>query len=384
VELSLRDLAQRARHTGRYSLGVKVAAESSQTVQTLRRVAALLHSFGRKDVTTQHSKALASEAGLETTALHTIRETSLESIDKTSQHGSQDFGQNCQSEGTQAWVELSSDRSASLSPGQLLQIERRFGEKADGKSPEGSVEARVERIVKLDGSGQALHLLNVQSTSSGIGSGKVWHNLSQPLWQVFLPEIQDGTRGGQTECKGPELTNPVWPDCIEPNTTIRGSGGAGIFVNLASLGIKSGCFRGDCTHSDHFYASSPAICAKTCAAIRACKWWSFWSPPSNTCWLRSGDQGREAMWFSSVGSRTCKPAPGDKAKKRAALRDPSERTLFQLAQGPWGVGPHHPLHQWDLLPILDQFGHMTPSELRAAWPSALQQSALRFAQRAQA
>ena len=48
---------------------------------------------------------------------------------------------------------------------------------------------------------------------------------------------------------------------------------------------------------------------------------------------------REGMWFSSVGSRSCKPAPGEKAVKRSS-RDPSERTFFQLARGPWGVGPH--------------------------------------------
>merc|ERR1740117_1234760 len=61
----------------------------------------------------------------------------------------------------------------------------------------------------------------------------------------------------------------------------------------------------------------------------------------------------------------------------------AEPTLFELARGQWGIGPRHPFHQWDLVPVLEAFGHSTPSQVEAQEPSALQRSALRFARRAQ-
>ena len=40
--------------------------------------------------------------------------------------------------------------------------------------------------------------------------------------------------------------------------------GRGLFVNLGALGIQRGCFQDDCSHSDHFEATTPAECAKIC------------------------------------------------------------------------------------------------------------------------
>ena len=50
-------------------------------------------------------------------------------------------------------------------------------------------------------------------------------------------------------------------------------------MNLEALGIDRGCFQGDCSHSDHFEAASPAECAKICKKILACRTWSFWEGP---------------------------------------------------------------------------------------------------------
>mmetsp|Transcript_31785 Transcript_31785/g.75461 ORF Transcript_31785/g.75461 Transcript_31785/m.75461 type:complete len:153 (-) Transcript_31785:41-499(-) len=141
------------------------------------------------------------------------------------------------------------------------------------------------------------------------------------------------------------------------------------------LGISRGCFRGNCHHSDHFTCESPALCARTCAAVQACRWWSFWpSRFGNTCWLRRHDQQRILMQEGVVGSVDCMPPFEQDGRK--------EPTLFDLAGAHWGIGFHHPAHQWDLVSVLESFGHLTPSQVQVQEPSALQRSALRFAQRA--
>ncbi|CAE7782732.1 unnamed protein product [Symbiodinium sp. CCMP2592] len=67
----------------------------------------------------------------------------------------------------------------------------------------------------------------------------------------------------------------------------------------------------------------------------------------------------------------------DRAKR------PDEPTLFELAQrGGGSLEPGRLSFQWDLLKVLEEFGHLTPSQVQLKGDSPLRRSALRFAQRA--
>ncbi len=54
------------------------------------------------------------------------------------------------------------------------------------------------------------------------------------------------------------------PGCLASSNLSRSLQGRGLFVNLGALGIQRGCFQDDCSHSDHFEATTPAECAKIC------------------------------------------------------------------------------------------------------------------------
>lgn len=210
-----------------------------------------------------------------------------------------------------------------------------------------------------------------------------YHDLSQPDWSVMVPSSSGCSEADQLRCSAHlgSAEREAWPNCIESGITVQGAGSAGIFVNLLSFGITTGCFRDDCQYSDHFSCGSPATCAQTCAGIRACKWWTFWPTHSGgTCWLRRHDQHRALMAQSLTANTECQPS----SRGGVDGGKGSEPTIFELARGQWGVSPNHPFHQWDLVKVLEAFGHSTPSQIQAQEATALQRSALRFARRAQA
>lgn len=186
-----------------------------------------------------------------------------------------------------------------------------------------------------------------------------------------------------------------WPGCIESGILFPSADGAGLFVNLEALGlnITEGCFLGDCSRSDHFACASPAVCARVCSQVRACRWWTFQELAPPTCWLRGG------------GVRTHQEAPGHSSGSVACLppdeeleaAPPHEPTLFELVGGvatasavgggvrlmgatTGGVSPSRLWSEPDLIGALQEFGHMTVRQLRrAAPPSERQRSALRVA-----
>merc|ERR1712110_240346 len=159
------------------------------------------------------------------------------------------------------------------------------------------------------------------------------------------------------------------------------------------LNITEGCFRGDCSRSDHFACSSPAACAKVCSQVRACRWWTFQELAPPTCWLRGdGVRTHEEAHGHSSGSAACLP-PDDGSE----VAPPHEPTLFELVGGVpvapdadgsarlmgatiGGVSPSRLWGEPDLIGALQEFGHMTVKQLRrAAPPSERQRSALRVA-----
>jgi hypothetical protein len=182
-----------------------------------------------------------------------------------------------------------------------------------------------------------------------------------------------------------------WPECIESGILFPSADGAGLFVNLEALNITEGCFRKDCSRSDHFACASPAACARVCSQVRACRWWTFQEQTPSTCWLRGdGVRTHEEAPGHSSGSVECLP-PADEPD----ILPQREPTLFELIGGipnadsgeirlmgatTGGVSPSRLWSEPDLIGALQDFGHMTVKQLRrAAPPSERQRSALRVA-----
>ena len=208
-------------------------------------------------------------------------------------------------------------------------------------------------------------LFLIQERENNQRTFQVYRDLS--LWETELQNLPAGCH--VESCL--ETEQLKWPECIAHGQTIRGVASAGVFVNLAALGISDGCFREDCTYTDHFSSGSPATCARMCASIRACRWWSFWtSRTGGTCWLRRHDQQRDTMMESMTASRECLPSFAPVAE--------AEPTLFQLAKDAL-LGPE--LRRWDLAKVLENFGHLTPSQIQIQGDSPVRRSALGVAKK---
>ena len=212
---------------------------------------------------------------------------------------------------------------------------------------------------------QTLYL--IQEKKEGQSTFQVYRDLS--TWEIQIQVLPEGCH--EESCS--ETEKMKWPECISHGQTIRSVANAGVFVNLAAFGITDGCFREDCTYTDHFSSGSPATCARTCASIRACRWWSFWtSRTGGTCWLRRHDQQRDAMLESMTASRDCLPTFAPTVAE-------VEPTLFQLAKDAV-LGPTT-TRQWDLAKVLESFGHSTPSQIQLRGDSPLRRSAICVAQK---
>ena len=109
-----------------------------------------------------------------------------------------------------------------------------------------------------------------------------------------------------------------WPDCIEKDTVIRNAGKA-LFFDATGYGSDpiDGCYQSDCSFTDKFLVDQEVKCARVCAQLPDCQWWSFGTEDGlEKCWLRTADDGREVnnKIFMS-GSRLCALlAPEPKSK----------------------------------------------------------------------
>merc|ERR1712137_1199527 len=145
-----------------------------------------------------------------------------------------------------------------------------------------------------------------------------------------------------------------WPGCIEKGIEFPSFDGAGLFVNLLALGVTSGCFQRDCSHSDHFTAKSPVECAQTCDRVPACHGWTFWEAPP-----------------SVSGTSLCKPSTGFKLREDA--------TLMSIVAGSSGTLPRPLWEEWSLASVLMEYGTRTVAEIRAEPYSIARNTALRVA-----
>jgi len=97
-------------------------------------------------------------------------------------------------------------------------------------------------------------------------------------------------------------------DCIETGVVLRHEGEHGFFADVSAYGDK-GCFLNDCTNSDKFDAADRAVCARLCAELEGCTYWTF-GPQEGVlkCFLRKSDAARQQAPAWSSGSKACVPS----------------------------------------------------------------------------
>lgn len=98
-----------------------------------------------------------------------------------------------------------------------------------------------------------------------------------------------------------------YPNCIEPNTVLRHAGAHAIFTDL-TIHASAGCWQNDCKNTDKWNAADKGICARVCAQVDDCQFWSFGEQEGITkCFLRKSDGGREAQDGWAAGKKSCAP-----------------------------------------------------------------------------
>eukprot|EP00927_Polykrikos_kofoidii_P040586 TRINITY_DN34657_c0_g1_i1.p1 TRINITY_DN34657_c0_g1~~TRINITY_DN34657_c0_g1_i1.p1 ORF type:complete len:1753 (-),score=234.69 TRINITY_DN34657_c0_g1_i1:81-5276(-) len=297
-----------------------------------------------------------------------------------------------------AWVRLQPGEAVALRAGDRIRLGRSDDLRTGSAQKRGSnvpvhEEAEILDVLEMVGGGKEsrrpgrpLHRVRILK-----GGSERFCDLAEPGWTVSA--LRPGTPSStdlSLPARDRAQQQPVWPECIQQGETIRGTGGAGVFVNLLGLGISQGCFRDDCSHSDHFSSKSPAECSRICASVRACRWWSFWATYTDgICWLRRHDQQRVPMETGASGPADCVPPPVSRSVRNMPgagqlASATEERTLFDLARTSGkNLDPDQALHQWDLVNVLGEFGHKTPSQVQSEGYSSLQRSAMNFARRSE-
>ncbi|CAJ1339354.1 unnamed protein product [Effrenium voratum] len=260
-----------------------------------------------------------------------------------------------------------------LTSGSHIRVRRRHGEDMT------SAELRVE--TKLVATGEPGTMYTVWEVTALDSSQVQYLDLLQPGTTVSVPceataqpqppeRLEDEANFSE---EGEVLlrTAEGWPGCIEVGVSTRAAGSTrGLFVNLGALGVEQGCFQNDCSHSDHFEAASPARCAEVCQRIAACGAWTFWEA-TGTCWLRANFLARMEKGAVSGAAACVPPVIAGKAP-----------TLFALVTGKSGTTPPAVWEEWDLVAALEEFGHLTLSEIQRLPSSSRQRTALRVAAKA--
>ena len=109
-----------------------------------------------------------------------------------------------------------------------------------------------------------------------------------------------------------------YPACVESNVVLRHAGAHAIFVDLSAHATK-GCWQNDCKNTDKWTAEDKGICARVCAQVDDCQFWTFGEQEgANKCFLRKGDGGRENLEGWSAGRKSCTP-PSPQAAQLANL-----------------------------------------------------------------
>jgi len=139
--------------------------------------------------------------------------------------------------GKRAWTIVPPHLISRLKVGDVVNIRPTEG---GHEALEGEI---VEVIPLLHQYNMATEVLHCLRTKSG---AITYHRLSDSGWSLKLLEAHSSCEGSASPpCvgSGETLDGATWPDCIRQAETIQGVDSAGTFVNLATFGIKEGCFR---------------------------------------------------------------------------------------------------------------------------------------------
>lgn len=260
----------------------------------------------------------------------------------------------CSSDG---WQELTTYEASKIQRGAEVRVRRRHGSYV----VEDNVGKVIEIISVTSGPGDLVVLWEVRLQDDLI----LYHNFHDPALTVLVP------CDAQSNINVSDSAQTVeWPGCIEKGIEFPSFDGAGLFVNLLALGVTSGCFQRDCSHSDHFTAKSPVECAQTCDRVAACHGWTFWEAPP-TCWLRKEGYHRTEAPGSVSGTSFCTPSTGPKIHEDA--------TLMSIISGSSGTLPRPLWEEWSLASVLMEYGTRTVAEIRAEPYSMARNTALRVA-----
>jgi len=165
----------------------------------------------------------------------------------------------------------------------------------------------------------------------------------------------------------------LWPSCATPNIAWS-SASSGLFVNLEAIGKTEGCFRGDCSYSDHFASSTADECSQACASLRSCHWWTFWESRPSSCWLRNSVASLENRqdWPGVLSGASNCSAPTSEG-------DQTSPTIMDILLG--ATGTVHPglWEEWNLIEVLEAYGDKTVAEVRRLPATAVMRAALRAA-----
>jgi len=373
VELALGDLvrlAQSWRSEGKESPRRATAFSSADPeIQAFQETGALLQALDSR------TEAILDERrGERRGAARSSSSTRPGAVEQPEASDEEEDRSFCSADG---WRELQTELVAgTVGFGDRVRLRQRMGEDVGGEK------GVVRNILALSGEPGELELVWEVDLDTGLTQ---YLDFADPSVVVAVvcgnsgvgaaASDDTGAEEGTAEASNSQDRNQTnraapWPACIESNVASPSLNGSGLFVNLGAFDISTGCFLGDCGHSDHFACASPAECARTCSRIGACRFWTFREAAPATCWLRGDEYRCEESPGAISGSVACSP-PKEEPER------PSDPTLFQLVSGSEGTLPSILWEEWDLVSVLEEFGHMTLDEVRRTSPSTVQRAALR-------
>eukprot|EP00929_Paragymnodinium_shiwhaense_P025650 TRINITY_DN15454_c0_g1_i1.p1 TRINITY_DN15454_c0_g1~~TRINITY_DN15454_c0_g1_i1.p1 ORF type:complete len:1851 (+),score=381.48 TRINITY_DN15454_c0_g1_i1:173-5725(+) len=291
----------------------------------------------------------------------------------------------CSYDGWREVPDLASERLALVQAGQRIRTRRRMSEDLNGEV--GTVRAVLsltgrpgERVtvweVIPEQQGAPIQYLEPSDSSLAISVPCQPSDAGvEAVQPTDIPTQQPERPVDIDEVLAPAAIDAPWPACIENGIAFPSSDGAGLFLNLEALNLTSGCFLNDCSYSDHFACASPADCARICAHVASCRWWTFQELAPATCWLRGAAvKTREEAPSYMSGSRSCVAS-----EEKGGGQSAAEPDLMDLVLGQTGVPAPNLWKEPDLIAVLKDFGNLTVRQLQRARPSVRQLNALRIA-----
>jgi len=140
---------------------------------------------------------------------------------------------------------------------------------------------------------------------------------SQPPVAEAMPSA--AAEQGQQEARAEAVG---WPGCVEQDVVLRGKGVYASFEDITTWfgSAAKGCWDNDCTRTDKFEAPSAEDCARACAVMSRCAFWTFgFQDGANHCFLRTSDAGREGSEGFTSASMACQPPATEVSPAQAAL-----------------------------------------------------------------